>query len=90
MALAVRATNFLSDLVLNKNVRLRLVGRAENGELIAQLSTDDPVIGIKDVGIELVKSGFAQRQQEYDYKYGELSAAENEAKSARRGMAILS
>lgn len=85
-ALADQAKKFVSDLILGKNVRLRLERRAENGELIAKLSTDDPVIGIKDVGIELLTAGLAQRQPNFDYKYNELSVAENDAKKVKRGL----
>jgi len=84
--LAGEAKKFMTDLVLGKNVRMRIESRAENGDLIALLSTDDPAVGVRDVGIELVKSGLAQRQRAYDYKYGELSAAENEAKKSKRGL----
>ena len=87
-ALAGEAKKFMTDLVLGKNVRMRIEGRAENGDMIALLSTDDPAVGVRDVGVELVKSGLAQRQRAFDYKYGELSAAENEAKKFKRGLWI--
>ena len=46
----------------------------------ARLLTADSVVGLnRDVGLELVRAGLARRRQDYDYKYGELSAAENEA-----------
>jgi endonuclease YncB( thermonuclease family) len=84
--LAKAATQFVAKLVLGKNARMRLVGRNKNGEMVSRLFTDDPEIGIKDVGLELVRSGLAQRQKSYDYKYHELSQAENEAQKARRGL----
>lgn len=80
------STRFLSNLVLNKNVRMRLERKAPNGDLYARLFTDDPVNGIKDVGLEMIRAGLARRQPTYDGKYGEMAAAENEARSARRGI----
>lgn len=85
-AAAGRAKEFVSTLVLGKKVRLRFDGRNNAGEMVGQLQTDDPEIGIKDVGLELVRSGMVRRQPSYDYKYKELSAAENEARSAKRGL----
>jgi len=76
----------LADLVLGKSARMRFEGRAASGEMVSRLFTDDPVLGIKDLGLELVKAGLAARQKGFDYKYGELSTAENEARSARRGL----
>jgi endonuclease YncB( thermonuclease family) len=80
------ALKLVSDLVLDKNARMRLHRRGEGDELICRLFTDDPVIGFKEVGVELVRAGLARRQPGYDEKYGELSAAESEARAARRGM----
>ena len=84
--LATEAKQFLAKLVLGKKVRMRFEYRTKNGEMLSRLFTDDPQSGIKDVGIELVKAGLARRQSKYDYKYGELSAAENEAQKAKRGL----
>ncbi|MBZ5600073.1 MAG: thermonuclease family protein [Acidobacteriia bacterium] len=84
--LAAQAKEFVSKLVLGKNARMRLEARTPKGEMIARLLTDDPEKGIKDVGLELVRSGLAQRQRDYDYKYGELSKAQEEARRARRGL----
>jgi endonuclease YncB( thermonuclease family) len=88
--IANQAREFVAKLVLEKNARMRLGSRAENGEMLARLFTDDPVNGIKDVGLELVRAGLARRQQgedaQFDYKYGELSIAEREAQKARRGL----
>jgi endonuclease YncB( thermonuclease family) len=87
---AERAKEFVSKLLLGKNARARLGGRKKSQEMIAQLLTADPEIGIKDVGVELVRAGLARRQQgndtQFGYKYGELSAAEREARRARRGI----
>lgn len=84
--LARKATQFVSNLVLGKKARMRFDHRTPNGEMLSRLFTDDPVTGIKDVGVELVRTGLARRQKGYDYKYGELSAAENEARKAGRGL----
>ena len=87
---AERAKEFVTKLTLGKNARARLVSRSRTGEMIAKLLTDDPEIGVKDVGLELVKEGLAKRQPgketQFGYKYGELSTAEREARTARRGL----
>jgi endonuclease YncB( thermonuclease family) len=77
---------FVANLVLGKNVRARIERKAPNGEMYARLYTDDPTIGIKDVGLELIRAGLARRQPTYDGKYGEMAAAEDEARNARRGI----
>jgi endonuclease YncB( thermonuclease family) len=84
--LASEAKQFVTNLVLGKNARIRFEQRGANGVMVSQLFTDDPAIGIQDVGVELLKSGLARREPTYDYKYGELSAAENEARQAQRGL----
>lgn len=84
--LAEQAKQLVADLVLGKNVRMRFDHRAPNGEMLSRVLTDDPVIGIKDVGVELVRAGLARREPQFDYKYGELSAAEREARNAQRGL----
>jgi len=87
---ASQAKEFVAKMVLGKNARMRLGSRLENGEMVAQLFTDDPQLGIKDVGLELVRSGLAEQQKgadfQFGYKYGELSIAERQAKEAKRGM----
>jgi endonuclease YncB( thermonuclease family) len=89
-ALANQAREFVSKLVLGKNVRMRLGSRQENGDMVSQLFTADPASGIKDVGLELVRAGLAQRQQgedyQFGYKYNELAGAQREAREAKRGM----
>lgn len=85
-ARSTASRRFVSNMVLGKNVRMRLERKAPNGDLYARLYTDDPVIGIKDVGLELIRAGLARRQPTYDGKYGEMAAAENEARTARRGV----
>ncbi|HEX8651797.1 MAG TPA: thermonuclease family protein [Pyrinomonadaceae bacterium] len=83
---AAQAKEFVARLVLRKNVRLRFEGRNKNGEMVGRLQTDDREIGIKDVGLELVKAGMARRQANYDYKNRALSAAEDEARRTKRGL----
>jgi endonuclease YncB( thermonuclease family) len=89
-SIASEAKQFVANLVLGKNALMRFASRAENGDMFGQLLTDDSVIGIKDVGLELVRNGMARRQRgedyQFGYKYGELSAAEREAQQARRGL----
>jgi endonuclease YncB( thermonuclease family) len=81
-----RATGLVKNLVLGKNARMRFAGRSEDGVMNVRLFTDDPVHGNKDVALELVRAGVVRRQKDFDYKYGEMSAAEKEAKEARRGL----
>lgn len=81
-----QSREFVSRLLLGKNARLRFEGRNDAGEMVGRLFTDDPEIGIKDVGLELVRSGLARKKPRYDYKYGELAKAEEEARRNRRGM----
>lgn len=79
-----------------RNARMRLVRREKNGEMVSQLLTDnpDPKIGIRDLGVELLREGLARRfvgpkavsDEEFGYKYGELEAAEAEARKAPRGL----
>jgi endonuclease YncB( thermonuclease family) len=83
---ATEAKQFVANLVLGKNVRLRFLGRTPNGEMLGRLDTDDPVIGINEVAVELLKAGLARRQNGYDVKDGELSKAESEAREAKRGI----
>jgi endonuclease YncB( thermonuclease family) len=84
--LAVDAQHFVEKLVLNRNARMRLVGRAPGGDMVSQLLTDDRRFGILDVGIELLRYGLARWNQKYEYKYGELKAAEDEAR--KRGLGL--
>ena len=83
---ADEARKFVSDLLLGKNARMRLHHRGQGGEMVCRLFTDDPVIGIEEVGVELLRAGLARRQPGYDEKYGELAAAEDEARTLGRGV----
>jgi micrococcal nuclease len=80
------ARKFLSDLLLGKNARMRLVRRDPSGEMVCRLFTDDPVIGIKEVGVEMLRAGLARHRSDYEEKYGELGKAEAEARAAQRGI----
>ena len=87
---ATAAKQFVTKLLLGKNARMFLQARKESGEIEARLQTDDPEIGLKDVGRELIKFGLVRRQQgedtQFGYKYRELSTAEREAQDAKRGV----
>jgi len=80
------ARNFVSNLVLNKNVRMRFEGRDPDGTMRARLFTDDPQRGIQEVNVELVRAGLVQSGPGGEYKYDELQRAERDAKAARRGL----
>ena len=85
--LAREARQFVANLVLGKNARMRLDHRTQNGEMLSRLFTDDPTAGVQDVAIALVRAGLARREGDYvSYKYGELAAAEAEAQKAKRGL----
>jgi len=80
------AVTFLAELVLNRNVRMRLEGRLPNGQLRARLFTADSAAAIQEVSVELVRAGVVQKQPNFDLKYGELGRAESDARAARRGL----
>lgn len=84
--LAQQSKDFVAGLVLGKHVRLRFEGRNQDGTMEGQLQTAENNDDIRDVGLEVVRAGLARKQTDYDYKYGELSAAEREARSAKRGL----
>ncbi|HEX6901898.1 MAG TPA: thermonuclease family protein [Thermoanaerobaculia bacterium] len=84
--LSERATGLVKRLVLGKNARMRFEGRSEDGVMNARLFTDDPEQGIQEVAVELLRAGLVKRAKDVDFKYGELSAAESEARDARRGL----
>lgn len=84
--IAADAEQYVSRMILGKKVQMRFEGRAPNGEMRARLLTTDSTAGIRDVAIELVKAGLVQRHKGYDFKYGELAAAEREARKAKRGL----
>jgi endonuclease YncB( thermonuclease family) len=81
--------DFVAKMVQGRNARVRL-GSFYKGEMYARLLADDPKTGVRDVGLELVRAGLAQRQQgqdyQFEYKYNELSIALREAQRAQRGL----
>ena len=79
------ATQFVSKMVLRKNGRIFIEGRVEN-EMMVRLYMDDSLRGVREVAIEMLRNGFATRKQNFDFKYGELAAAQREAQAARRGL----
>jgi endonuclease YncB( thermonuclease family) len=81
-----RAVELVKKLVLDKNARMRFEGRTESGEMRCRLFTDDPELGIREVAVDLVRAGLARRQEGFDFKYGELAAAEREARAEKRGV----
>ena len=84
--LAAQARKLVATLVLGKHARMRFQNLSPTGEMLVRLSTDDPTLGIRDVAVELVSAGLAQRKRGFDYPYGELAAAEAEARAAQRGL----
>ncbi len=80
------ATEMVSNMVLNKPVRMRFEGRTKDGEMTCRLFTDDPLTGIQEVAVEVLRAGLARRKTDMDFKYGELAAAERQAKEAKRGL----
>jgi endonuclease YncB( thermonuclease family) len=83
---ATSATDMVRQMVLGKKARFRLERRLPTGELLVRLLSADPSVGFRDVGLELVRAGLAQKQANFDYKYQELSRAETEARRSRRGL----
>ncbi len=88
--MATEARDFMAKMVQGKGARVRLGSFNEKREMYARLLVDDPKTGVRDVGLELVRSGLAQRQQgqdyQFEYKYNELSIAQREAQRAQRGL----
>jgi endonuclease YncB( thermonuclease family) len=84
--LARKAVRLVSRMVLGKNARIRFEGRGKDGLVRSRLFIADPVLGSKEVAQELVRAGLARRQEGFDFKYGELAAAESEARAAHRGL----
>lgn len=83
---ADEAKKVLADLVLKQHARFRFDHRTADDVMVARLFTDNQKVGIREVGVELVRLGLARRQANYDEKYGELAAAEREAQRAGRGI----
>ena len=88
--MALEAKEALSDMILDKVVRLRFDGYLPNGEMSGRLwlggigGSDERV---RDVGVELVRAGKVRSVKGYpEYKYGEMSRAQAEAIQTRRGV----
>jgi endonuclease YncB( thermonuclease family) len=85
-AARTEAQRVVTQMLLGKNARVRFERRA-GGEMVGRVFTDEPdPTRIRDVGVELVRQGLARRRGTYDTKYGDMAAAEKEARSARRGL----
>jgi|GEM_PF-3471090 len=86
-AVAEEATNFTAQMLLAKPARMRFDGRTAEGEMIGRIYTDDPEIGIKDVGLEMVRAGLAMpKRDDRGYKYGEMTKAMRQARAKRLGV----
>jgi endonuclease YncB( thermonuclease family) len=79
---AVEAKKFVENLVMGKPIHARFEGR-HGDEMWAVVGAGEPGV---DVGLELVRAGLARRDPKIDYKYGELSRAEEEARREKRGL----
>ncbi len=88
---ADEARAFLTQRVLGREVRLRVVGGREGGEIVAHV-LEGPDGKQTDVGVEMVAAGLAWRLPEARYKplvKGQpdpLTAADQAAREARRGI----
>lgn len=86
-AVAEEATRLVTRMLLGKPARLRFEGRGPNGEMVGRIHTDDPVLGIKDVGVEVVRAGLATPQRTYrGFKYDEPAQAMKEARAKKLGL----
>ena len=89
-AMRSRASEALSRMVLGKTVRLRFYGRGPDGLmygrlLIGGIGSARASEAVRDVGVELVRAGFFRGFND-GYKYGEMTQAEAEARTNRRGL----
>lgn len=84
---AARAVALVTKLVGGKGAGIRFEYRSSDGKIVSRLFTEDPDTGkLLNVGLELVRAGLAYRGKDYEDKYGELFAAECEARKAKRGI----
>ena len=84
---AARAVELVTKLVRGKGAGIRFENRTADGEIVSRLFTEDPDSGkLLNVGLELVRAGLAYLGKDYEDKYGELFAAEAEARKAGRGI----
>ena len=75
------ARPFLTDHLLDKEVRTRFKFRNPRGEMVSRLW-----VGETEIGPEMLRAGLARREPGKDEKYGELAEAEGDARRARRGL----
>ncbi len=87
--LARAARNALTNLLLDKTVRLRFDKRVD-GQMTGRIrigGIGKPEEEVKDVGVELVRAGVVRADASYPkYRYGQMQSAEDEARQARRGV----
>lgn len=83
-----QARTLLRSLVQGRRVQLRFEYRTRDGVMLGRLLLADSAAGPRgvDVGVELMRRGLVRRAPNYDYKYRELSAAENLARRERLGI----
>ncbi len=85
--IADQAKEAVTKMLLGNTVYARFQGRNKNGEMVSRVFVGEPG---KDVGLELVRSGLARRlpgkDPDFEYKYGELTKAETEARQNKRGL----
>ena len=85
--IAIEAKQAVTNMLLGKTVYARFQGLNRTGEMVSRVFVGEPG---KDVGLDLVRNGLVRRQQgedsDFDYKYGELTKAENEARENKRGL----
>jgi hypothetical protein len=88
-ALARQARNVLTTLVLDRTVRLRF-DKLIDGQMTGRIrigGIGKPEEPVKDAGVELVRAGVVRADAAYPkYRYGQMQAAEAEARQARRGV----
>ncbi len=86
--LQIRAREALAKMVLGKTVRLRFHGRSPDGTMYGRIligGIGKPDEAVRDVGVELVRSGIV-RGHDDGYAYGEMSVAQTDAQRGRRGL----
>jgi endonuclease YncB( thermonuclease family) len=84
--LALQAIDFVTARIRGAKVRLRLEERRPTGEWLASVDFRDASAEVQDVGVELVRAGLARRRSGIDHDDGAMKAAEDEARTARRGL----
>lgn len=75
------AKKFVSELIFNKDIRVETQGRDKYGRLIGRVFVNDT-----DVNLAVVKAGYAWWFRKYAANEPAFAAAEEAARSARRGL----